>query len=54
MKQLTENQYLSLVDSIYSTLMAMPEMGMGEMGDARDEAERIVDSWAKENEIEIL
>jgi len=51
MKQITEKQYLSLTDKIYHTLMAMPDMGMGEMGEARDESIRIADEWLSENGI---
>ena len=63
MNKITENQHESLVDSIYSTLMNIKimdsegneiEMGMGEMGEARDEAERIVKEWAENNNIEII
>lgn len=43
--------YTSLIDKIYSSLMSMPGVGMGEMGEARDEATRIVDEWMSENKI---
>lgn len=62
MLQITQKQYDSLVDGIYSSLMSVKsytlegeelEMGMGEMGEARDEAERIVNEWMEENKITI-
>jgi len=31
--------------AIYNSLMSMPDMGLGDMGDACDEADRIVDGW---------
>ena len=58
---LTEKQKESLQDEIYNTLMAIKMydtegneveiMGMGEMGEAHDEAERIADQWANNNGI---
>ena len=49
--QLTEQQYESLVEAIYSSLRAMPDIGMGEMGECHDEAERIVDEWMEKESI---
>jgi hypothetical protein len=43
--QLTEQQHIDLVDVIYEWIMDNEEMGLGEMADARDEAERIVRRW---------
>jgi len=54
MNQLTEKQYYSLIDKIYSTLISLPEMGLGEMGECKDEAERIVDEWMEENLIILI
>ena len=63
MIQLTQVQYDSLVDSIYSTLMgtSIPcecgetnELGMGEMGEAHDAAQEIVGKWMGENDIEVI
>jgi len=51
MSYITEKQYKSLTDKIYTTLISMPDMGIGEMGDCRDESERIVDEWMENNEI---
>lgn len=60
MTTITEKQKELLQDEIYSTLMAVKmtdsegneiEMGMGEMGEAHDEAERIVDEWLTKAEI---
>lgn len=45
--QLTDQQYIDLVDVIYEWIMYNEEMGLGEMGDARDEAEQIVRRWLK-------
>lgn len=58
--QLTTEQIKSLEDKIYQTLILLPyydedgevmERGMGEMGETRDEAERIVWEWMEENNI---
>ncbi len=43
--QLTDQQHIDLVDVIYEWIMASEDMGMGEMADARDEAEQIVRRW---------
>lgn len=43
--ELTEDQHIDLVDVIYEWIMASEDMGLGEMADARDEAERIVRQW---------
>lgn len=43
--RLTEQQHIDLVDVIYEWIMASDDMGMGDMGDARDEAEQIVRRW---------
>lgn len=43
--QLTEQQHIDLVDVIYEWIMSNEDMGLGEMADARDEAERIVRQW---------
>lgn len=45
--RLTEQQHIDLVDVIYEWIMASDDMGLGEMGDARDEAERIVRTWLR-------
>lgn len=49
-----EKVYTLLVDKIYSTLIAAPEMGLGEMGGVRDEAERIVKEWMEESGVKLL
>jgi len=54
MKQITTNQYEALVKSIYESLINNPDFGLGEMGDCKTEAERIVDEWMEENDIELL
>ena len=51
MQTLTTTQIKSLEDKIYDKLMENPEMGMGEMGECRDEASRIVDDWMEENSV---
>jgi len=54
MTKITDSQYKSLIGFIYSSIMGMDGMGMGEMGEAKDEAERIVDDWMEENNIELI
>lgn len=49
-KMLTEKQRKDLVDEIYDSIMQNDEMGLGEMGDAVDEAERIVRNWERRTE----
>ena len=44
----------TLKRTIFDSLMSMPDMGLGEMGEAYDEADRIVDEWVKENNIEVV
>ena len=44
---LNEQQRKDLVDEIYDWIMSNDEMGLGDMGDAVDEAERIVRKWEK-------
>jgi len=44
----------SLVDIIYNSIMANDEYGLGEMGDARDEATRIVMQWIETNNIKLI
>jgi hypothetical protein len=51
--EMTQDLYDSLTAKIYSTLMAHPDMGMGEMGACADEADRIVDEWMQENNLSI-
>lgn len=46
---ITEAQRKALEDKIYNLLMANPEMGMGEMGECREAAERLVSEWLEEN-----
>lgn len=45
MQKISEQQYKSLSELIYGKLMESEEMGMGEMGECRDEADRIIDEW---------
>jgi hypothetical protein len=44
----------SLKRAIYDSLMSMPDMGLGDMAEAYDEAERIVDDWVEVNNIEVV
>ena len=53
MKKLTQTEVDSLTKMIYDSLMNNPDFGLGEMGEIRDEAERIVRDWAAENNIEM-
>ncbi len=57
---ITYTQIKSLEDKIYNTLILAPyldedgevmERGMGEMGEAHDEAQRMVKEWMEENNI---
>lgn len=45
--RLSDQQHIDLVDVIYEWIMANEDMGLGDMGDARDEAERIVRTWLR-------
>jgi hypothetical protein len=62
MANITNQQHENLVQKIYETLISLPyfdennemcERGMGEMGETRDEAKRIVNEWIKENNISL-
>lgn len=50
---LTQQQFDSLVTGIYDKLMENPDFGLGERGECRDEAERLVIEWAELNGIEL-
>lgn len=50
---MNSKQIEALVDLIYRSLISSPEMGLGEMATAREEAERIVSQWIKENNVKI-
>jgi len=63
MNTITEKNYNSLVQKIYETLMDMPyidenrdvwERGLGDMAETKEEAERIINEWLKESNIEII
>jgi hypothetical protein len=51
MDKISIDQYNSLIQKIYEVFMAMPDMGMGEMGEARDQATNTVDEWMEANAI---
>jgi hypothetical protein len=50
---ITEAQRQELIDTLYDSFMGMPDMGMGEMGECRDEAESIVNGWLAKNNIPV-
>jgi hypothetical protein len=50
---LTNKQIEKLEYLIYESLMSNPEFGLGERGECRDEASRIVEEWINDNEIEV-
>jgi len=49
-----QQQIDALENKIYESLIANPENGLGEMGACREEAQRIVREWVKENDITIV
>jgi hypothetical protein len=58
--QLTEQQYKSLKKAIYNSIMGLTmhcecgeecTLGMGEMGETTDEADRVVDEWMELNKL---
>jgi len=50
---LSESQHQSLVSMIFDKLREFEEIGMGEVGECKDEAHRIVREWAEQNEINL-
>jgi hypothetical protein len=42
-----------LINEIYNSIMAQPDNGLGEMGDVKTEAERIVTEWGQKCNIEL-
>jgi hypothetical protein len=54
MQTITEKQYNSLSELIYSNLMSNPDFGLGEVSECRDEANRIVDDWVELEKIIVL
>lgn len=54
MKQLTIEQYNDLTNEIYLSLINNPDFGMGEIGDCKSEAVRVVDDWMKKFNIELI
>ncbi len=60
MNSLTEQQYNSLIEGIYTSILGVSlpcdcgevaEFGMGEMGEVRDQATEIVKEWAEKENI---
>lgn len=49
-----QNHIDALIDNIYNSIMANDEFGLGEMGDARDEATRIVMEWVETCNIKVI
>jgi hypothetical protein len=50
---LTQKQIDKLEKLIYDSIMGNPEYGLGEMGEAREEAARIVEEWLDITDIKI-
>ena len=50
---LTQKQIDKLEKLIYDSIMSNPDYGLGERGEARDEASRIVEEWLDISNIEI-
>ncbi len=48
---ITENQKQDLITGIYNVLIGNPEVGLGEMGECREEATTIVNEWIERNQI---
>ena len=53
MTTLTDAQHQDLINRIFETLKSNPEIGLGEVGECRDEADRIVQEWIEANQIVI-
>lgn len=51
MQTITTDAIVSLQEFIYDSLMSNEDMGMGEMGEAREEANRIISEWMEVNNI---
>lgn len=49
-----QNHINALIDGIYNSIMANDDFGLGEMGDARDEATRIVMEWIETCNIKVI
>lgn len=54
MQNITEAQIESLTELIFDKLIGIPEMGLGEMGECRDEAKRIVHEWIEKENLKII
>lgn len=52
MQTITKKQYDSLTLFIYLSLISNPEMGLGEINDCKEEANRIVNQWMEDNGIQ--
>lgn len=53
MQYITEQQFNSLVAKIYDSFIASDDNGLGEMGAAQEEAERIAREWCEDNNIKL-
>ena len=50
---LTNKQIEKLEYLIYESLMSNPDYGLGERGECRDEAQRIVEEWINKEDIKV-
>jgi hypothetical protein len=44
----------ALKRAIFDSMMSSPNMGLADMGDVYDEADRVVDEWVKKFFIEVV
>ena len=51
---LTAKQYENLRDAIYQSIMSIEGVDMGEMGEAYDNAEGVVNDWIRDNGIIVI
>jgi len=54
MNQITEYQRSLLATEIYATLIAMPDMGLGEIGECKDTADTITQEWVKKAGLDVV
>jgi len=54
MNQITEYQRSLLATEIYDTLIAMPDMGLGEIGECKDTADIITQEWVKKAGLNVV
>ena len=51
---INSKQYDNLKEAIYQSIMSIEDVGMGEMGEAYDNAEGIVSQWVIDNGIIVI